>query len=82
MTLTHKVKLIFCRISWWLRITEKAREHKKALEDYYYLYDLYNIISGAYLEAHRKRIDSEQTYKLKGQTELLAEILDIRRQKP
>ena len=78
MTLTHKIKLIFCRITWWLRITEKAKAHKEALEDYYYLYDLYNIISGAYLEEHRKRPDSEKTYKYKGQVELLVEILDIK----
>ena len=78
MRLNHKIKLIFSRITWWLRITEKAREHKKALEDYYYLYDLYNIISGAYLEAHRKRIDSKETYELKGQIKLLKIILDIK----
>ena len=77
MTLTHKIKLIFCRITWWLGITEKAREHKKALEDYYYLYDLYNVISGAYLEADRKRTSVEDIHKLKGQVELLVEILDI-----
>ena len=79
MTLTHKIKLIFCRITWWLQITEKSIDHKKALEDYYYLYDLYNIISVAYLETHRKRPDSNDTYKLKGQIELLATILDIKR---
>ena len=78
MTLSHKVKLIFCRLTWWLRITDKARAHYEALQDYYYLYDLYNVISGAYLEAHRKRPDSEETYKLKGQTELLKIILDIK----
>ena len=78
MTLSHKVKLIFCRLTWWLRITEKSKAHYKALQDYYYLYDLYNIISGTYLEAHRKRPDSEQTYKLKGQAELLKIILDIK----
>lgn len=79
MTLSHKIRLIWARFTWWLRITEKSKEHKKALEDYYYLYDLYNILSGAYLESHRKKIDSEETYKLKGQVELLAEILDIKR---
>ena len=78
MTLTHKIKLVFCRITWWLRITKKARKHYEALQDYYYLYDLYNIISGAYIEAHRKKLDGEDTYKLKGQVELLAEILDIK----
>ena len=78
MKLSHKIKLIFCRITWWLRITEKSKAHYEALQDYYYLYDLYNIISGAYLEAHRRKPDSEETYKLKGQVELLVEILDIR----
>jgi len=79
MTLKHKIKLIFCRLTWWLRITEKARQHYEALQDYYYLYDLYNVITVKYLEEHRKRPDSEHTYKLKGQVELLAEILDIKR---
>ncbi len=78
MTLSHKVKLIFCRITWWLRITDKARKYKIALDDYYYLFNIYNIISGQYLEAHRIRVDSEQTLKLKGQVELLAGILDIK----
>ena len=77
MTLSHKIKLIFCRISWWLRITSKARKHYEALQDYYYLYDLYNTITVAYLEAHIKQ-ETEQTYKLKGQIELLAQILDIK----
>jgi len=78
MTLTHKIKLIFCRITWWLRITEKSKDHYEALEDYYYLYDLYNSITSKYLEEHRKRPESEITYKLKGQAELLAGILDIK----
>ena len=78
MTLTHKIKLIFCRITWWLRITEKARAHKEALEDYYFHYDLYNSITSKYLIEHRKRPDGEITYKLKGQAELLAKILDIK----
>ena len=77
MTLAHKIKLIFCRITWWLRITEKSIEHYEALQDYYFYYDLYNSITSKYLEEHRKRPDGETTYKLKGQVELLAGILDI-----
>ena len=78
MTLTHKIKLIFCRFTWWLRITEKTKEHYEALQDYYYLYDLYNTITVKHLEADRKRTDNKVIYKLKGQVELLAVILDIK----
>lgn len=79
MTLTHKIKLIFCRVTWWLGITEKARKHYEALQDYYYLYDLYNTISVKYLEAHRKQTEQKLIHELNGQAELLAEILDIKR---
>ena len=78
MTLTHKIKLIFCRITWWFGITKKARAHYKAAQDYYYLWDLYNIVSGAYLEEHRKQKDKRMIYKLEGQVELLQGILDIK----
>ena len=78
MKLSHKIKLIFCRITWWLRITEKSKKHYEALKDYYYFFNLYNIISGLYLEEHRKKPEGELTLRLKGQVELLAEILDIR----
>lgn len=79
MTLRHKIKLVFCRITWWLGITEKARNYYNALQDYYHLYNIYNVIAGAYLEQHRKRPDAQETYKLKGQAEILAKILDIKR---
>jgi hypothetical protein len=79
MTLKHKIKLVFARIGWWLRITEKAKDHYEALQDYYYLYDLYNTVTKAFLDAHARRPDDSSTCKLKGQIELLAEILDIRR---
>ena len=78
MTLSHKIKLIFCRVTWWLKITEKSKRHYEALQDYYYFYDLYNTISVKYLEEQRKKPDGELTYKLKGQVELLAVILDIK----
>ena len=78
MKLSHKIKLIFSRLNWWLRITEKSKAHYEALQDYYYLYDLYNIISSTYLEADRKRTKIEDIYKLKGQVELLAKVLDIK----
>ena len=79
MTLTHKIKLVFCRIIWWLGLTDKARKHYRVAQDYYYLYDLYNEISVKYLEADRKRIEQKLIYELKGQAELLATILDIKR---
>ncbi len=78
MTLAHKIKLIFCRIGWWLRITEKSRKHYEALQDYYYLYDLYNKITSKFIEMDKVAKNSAQTYKLKGQIELLATILDIK----
>jgi hypothetical protein len=78
MTLTHKIKLVFSRITWWLRITEKSKELHKTLKNYSFLYDLYNQLNQKYLESHRRKSDSEETYKLKGQVELLARILDIR----
>ena len=78
MTLSHKIKLIFCRIIWWLGLTDKARKHYEIAQDYYYLYDLYNEISVRYLEADRKRKSVEDIHKLKGQVELLAGILDIK----
>ncbi len=78
MTLTHKIKLVFCRITWWFRLTEKARNHYRAAQDFYYLHDLYNTITAAYLEADRKRTEQEKIHKLKGQVELLATILDIK----
>ena len=78
MTLAHKIKLVFCRIIWWFRLTDKARKHYRAAQDYYYLYDLYNEISVKYLEADRKRKSIEDIHKLKGQVELLAKVLDIK----
>lgn len=79
MTLTHKIKLIFCRITWWLRLTEKARAHYEVAQDYYYLHDLYNQLTIKYLEADIRRSEQQLIHKLKGQVELLAEILDIKR---
>ena len=78
MTLSHKIKLVFARINWWLRITEKSRKHYEALKDYYYYYNLHNIIPGAYLESEKRSKMGEETLKLKGQVELLKEILDIK----
>jgi len=78
MTLKHKIKLVFCRITWWLRLTDKARKYYDIAQDFYYLYDLYNQITVKYLEADRKRTSIENIHKLKGQIELLAQILDIK----
>jgi hypothetical protein len=77
MTLTHKIKLVFSRIGWWLRITEKSKDHYEALQDYYYLYDLYNTILVAYLETHRKQKDQKLINELNGHRKLLSRILDI-----
>lgn len=78
MKLTHKIKLIFCRISWWLSLTEKARQYKEAKRNYDYYLVLYNKKLDAYLLSHKQNATSIETYKLKGQVELLSEILDIK----
>ena len=77
MTLRHKIKLIFCRITWWLRITNEAKKHYKILEDYKYLFNLYEDKKKEYLLEHKRKIDSIETIQLKAQVELLATILDI-----
>ncbi len=78
MTLSHKIKLVFCRITWWFRLTEKARNHYRVAQDYYYLHDLYNEISVKYIETHRKQTEQKLIHELKGQVELLKVILDIK----
>lgn len=78
MTVGHKIRLVFARAIWWMRITEKSRKHYEALKDYYYLYDLYNKISSKLIETQREVRTSAQTYKLQGQVELLKKILDIK----
>jgi len=78
MTLNHKIRLVFSRFTWWLRITEKSKKYYDALQDYYYFYGLYNKKMQHYIEEHRKKPSGELALKLKGQVELLAEILDIR----
>ncbi len=78
MTLRHKIKLVFCRITWWFRLTEKARNHYRVAQDFYYLYDLYNQISVKYIETHRKQREQKLIQELKGQVELLKIILGIK----
>ncbi len=78
MTLRHKIKLVFARVTWWMRMTERARRHAKALKDCYYFYDLYNEITSKFIEMEKVAKNSAQTYKLKGQIDLLKIILDIK----
>jgi len=78
MTLRHKIKLIFCRFIWWLRITEEAKKHYDTLQNYKYLLDLYEEKKKEFLKEHKKKTDSIETIQLKAQVELLARILDIK----
>jgi len=78
MKLTHKIKLIFCRLNWWLAKTEKAKQYKESNKNYDYFLVLYNKKNDAYLLSHKQNSTSIETHKLKGQVELLAEILDIK----
>ena len=63
---------------WWLKMTEKAKEHYKSLENYKTLLVVYKQKQDSYLKEHRKDLDKEKVLTLKAQVELLAEILDIR----
>lgn len=78
MTLKHKIKLIFCRINWWFRITNEARAYNTTLRNYRFINKLYNKIYLNFLEEEKKKPDSPQTHKLRAQVQILAEILDIK----
>jgi len=74
----HKILWLFTRFNWWLGLTEKAKEHKKALENFNQLFEFYKNKQEKYLEEHRKNLDKNQVLILKTQVELLATILDIK----
>jgi hypothetical protein len=78
MKLTHKIKLIFARISWWFALTEKAKQYKEAKKNYDYYLVLYNEKLKQYLLEHKQNPTSVITHELNGQVKLLATILDIK----
>ena len=78
MTLKHKIKLLWCRFIWWLRITKEAKEHYEVLEHYKGLFRLYIQKKSYYLDEHKKNPVSVDTIKLKAQVDLLVKILDIK----
>ena len=78
MTITHKIKLIFCRLNWWIAKTEKAKQYKESNKAYEYYLELYNQKLKQYLLEHKQNSTSIITHELNGQVKLLAEILDIK----
>ena len=78
MTLRHKIKLIWCRFIWWLKLTDEAKRLSDTLGDYEYLLNLYKKLYLEYLDEQKKKAVSEETKTLKIQVELLATILDIK----
>lgn len=32
--LSHKIKLIFCRINWWFKLTENAKKYADKVKEY------------------------------------------------
>ena len=78
MTLRHKIKLIWCRFNWWLKITEEAEKHYKSFNNYIYLLELYKEYKAKLLLREKTTLKHEEILELKSKVELLAEILDIR----
>ena len=78
MTLKHKIKLIWCRFTWWLKLTDKAIEYHDAKGNYQYLLDLYNEYNLKFLDEQKKKQFSNETIILKAKVDLLAMILDIK----
>lgn len=76
-TLSHKSKLFFISKLWWLKGLYYASIHPSQKREYDYLKNLRNTYYQSYLEEHRKKTDSKETFILQGKVEVLDELLKL-----
>ena len=71
MTIRHKVKLIFCRIKWWLNFLDEAHKYK----EFKRVKKMLIIKNAQLLEEEKKNIESSVVKRLRIEVQLLSELL-------
>lgn len=71
MTIRHKIKLIFCRIRWWFKTLDEAREFVQ----YKRVKRLYDDRARELLTEEKKNIESSRVKQLRIEVNLLSELL-------
>lgn len=75
MKLTHKIKYVFNKISYNIKLINWARTHSKEVDNYKFLKELRNVAHESRLKAERED-KKEQSKKLDIQIKLIDNILN------
>ena len=75
MKLTHKIKLILCRVNWWLGFTKRAKRYAERTREYSLLEKTFIDKQDKYNEAFRKNPSSDLAKTLLIEIKLLGSLL-------
>lgn len=74
MTILHKIKLIFSRISWFLKFTEEAKAYHKSLNELGTINETLNLLFDEYMKSKKDINNKEKTRELVIKIELLKKL--------